>query len=361
MRRARLAAALAAGLLAACSDDPSASPDSGAPVDGTPTVTARGETSGSGGDPDDPAIWVDPVDPAQSRIYGTDKHHGIFVYDLDGTMRQDIPDGDMNSVDLRDRFSLGGETITLVTAGNRSNNSIAFYAVVPGDGMLVRLPPFDGIPTGITIYGSCMGRGADGTLYLVLDDKEGTVVQWRIADDGRGGLAAEELRRFDAGGQLEGCVIDDELGQLYLGEEDVGIWRYLLDPAAPASEADRSLVAAADGTHITADVEGLTIYRGATEDSGYLLASSQGDSSYAIFERQPPNRFVGRFRIGAGVVDAASESDGIDVIAAPLGDRFPHGLFVAHDTRNEGFTGDFKLVGWEEIAASADPALLGAP
>jgi len=41
-----------------------------------------------------------------------------------------------------------------------------------------------------------------------------------------------------------------------------------------------------------------------------------------------------------------SDTDGIDVTATPLGPRFPRGLFVAQDGRNDGANQNFKLVPW---------------
>ena len=38
-------------------------------------------------------------------------------------------DGQMNNVDSRDGFSLAGKTVSLVTASNRTDNSIAIYKV----------------------------------------------------------------------------------------------------------------------------------------------------------------------------------------------------------------------------------------
>ena len=78
---------------------------------------------------DDPAIWVDRDDPSRSTVIGTDKEGGLAVYDLDGKQLQYLPDGEMNNVDLRDGFMLDGVSVTLVTAGNRSDNTIAIYTV----------------------------------------------------------------------------------------------------------------------------------------------------------------------------------------------------------------------------------------
>ena len=63
----------------------------------------------------------------------------------------------------------------------------------------------------------------------------------------------------------------------------------------PARRASRSITPER-AAHLTADVEGLSIYY-ASGGAGYLLASSQGDSTYSVYERQPPHAFRLNFRI----------------------------------------------------------------
>ena len=112
------------------------------------------------------------------------------------------------------------------------------------------------------------------------------------------------------------------------------------------------------GTHLTNDVEGLTIYYGAN-GTGYLLASSQGDNTFVAYTREGDNEYVGNFAVGNnGSIDSVQESDGADVINVPLGANFPFGLFVTQDGDNEPATivdgeninSNFKLVPWENIA-----------
>lgn len=57
---------------------------------------------------DDPAIWINPSDPSQSTILGTDKLGGLAVYSLAGAQLQYRPDGEINNIDLRYNFPLGG-------------------------------------------------------------------------------------------------------------------------------------------------------------------------------------------------------------------------------------------------------------
>ena len=82
------------------------------------------------------------------------------------------------------------------------------------------------------------------------------------------------------------------------------------------------------------DVGGLTIYYG-PDSSGYLLASSQGDSTYAVYDRAGDNSYLGSFAVG-GIegIDPANESDGADIINVALGDTFPYGLLVVQDGFN---------------------------
>ena len=65
------------------------------------------------------------------------------------------------------------------------------------------------------------------------------VEQWELFDADSGQVDARRVRTFDVGTQTEGCTADDELGHLYIGEEDVGIWKY---GAEPGTGAARTLV-----------------------------------------------------------------------------------------------------------------------
>jgi 3-phytase len=294
---------------------------------------------------DDPAVWVNPDDPSKSAIVGTDKDGGLLVYDLAGRELQYLPVGDMNNVDVRpagDGLTLGGRRIVLVVAGNRSSNSIDVFELDPGTRRL-RNVSGDAIEPGMDVYGSCLYRSArTGKVYVFVNSKDGEVEQWELTDDGSGRVVGERVRAFRVGSQAEGCVADDERGQLYLGEEARGIWRFGAEPDAGDSG---SLIAEASSSGpLVADVEGLTIARRG-DGTGYLIASSQGDDSYAVFRADGDNRFVGSFRISpGGGIDGTSETDGIDVAASPMGPSFPSGVFVAQDGENDEGRQNFKLV-----------------
>ena len=315
------------------------------------TVVATVETEPvphSGDAADDPAIWLDPGDPSRSVIVGTDKKGGIAVYDLGGRELQYRSDGNLNNVDLRSGFPLGGESVSLVTAGNRSDDSIAIYRIETRTRALVPVAART-IEVGLSAYGSCMYHSPKtGKFYYFVNSKDGEVEQWELYDNGAGKVDAEEVRSFAVGSQTEGCVADDELGDFYIGEEERGIWKYHAEPDAGE---DRILVDPTGGKgHLHADVEGLTIAYG-QDGGGYLLASSQGDSTFAVYRREGGNAFVRSFAIGDGNgIDHVGDTDGIDVAVADLGPRFPHGVFVAQDGKNDEGNQNYKLVPWQEIA-----------
>ncbi len=318
-----------------------------APVVETTPVPNTGDAA------DDPAIWIHPINPALSTILGTDKKGGVAVYDLAGNELQYLADGQMNNIDLRYNFPLGGRAVALVTAGNRAGNRIAIYQVNPVTRLLE--PVGDHVLTGLQVYGSCMYHSPHtGKYYVFMDSKTGQVEQWELFDGGNGQVGVQMVRAFDVGSQVEGCVADDELGYFYIGEEAVGIWKY---GAEPGDGSTRTLVNSTSGGHVVSNIEGLTIYY-ASDRTGYLIASSQGNNTFGIYRREGQNAHVQTFEIVAGNgIDAVSGTDGIDVTNFGLGSAFPQGVFVAQDGANDNGNQNFKLVPWPAIAQSAGPPL----
>ncbi len=301
---------------------------------------------------DDPAIWISREDPAQSAIIGTDKDSGLIVYDFSGNMLQFLPDGNMNNVDLRDNFPLGGRLVTLVTASDRYDNSIAIYRL----NALTRTLEDVAARKIITsrAYGSCMYRSpVTRKFYYLVTTKSGNVEQWELYDNGAGQVDAKRVRIFDIGHSLEGCVADDGLAHLYIGLQRKGIRKYGAEPA----DGIKHTVVDKTGWrgHLVEQVEGLSIYF--TDDStGYLVASSQGRDEFVVYRREGENDYVGTFKIVAGNgIDAVTHTDGIDVINHNLGSAFPAGIFVAHDHLNDAGNQNFKIVSWQSIAAAVDP------
>ena len=319
---------------------------------------------------DDPAIWVDPANPEQGWLLGTNKRRGIEVYDMGGVRRWQLDAGRINNIDLRADVMVSGTERIVVGATNRTTVRIDIWALDAATGELADLLA-EPLPAGMDDpYGFCFYRSpADGTLHAFATAKEGGARQWRLADTGEGTLRGEFVRAIDTDTQPEGCVADDANRTVFIGEEDVGIWRLGAEPddpaprrliatTRPAAEAEAPRL---DSPHrLTADVEGLAIYAPAPDDAkaGYLIASSQGNWTYVVLDRAPPHRYRGTFQIADGpLIDGAGETDGIDALATPIGTAYPQGMLVVQDGYNVDAAGEsahqnFKLVSWADVAAA---------
>jgi 3-phytase len=309
-----------------------------------------GGTFDNGDVADDSAIWVNPSNPALSAVIADNKDPatgGIAVYDMAGKLVQFRHEGQIGNVDLRQGFLLGGHSVVLVGANRRSNNTIGFWALDPATRQLIPVDARD-LTTLSPNYGFCMYKSPSSrkVYAFVSQAGGGRFEQYELFDAGGGRVDARKVRSFDIGSQSEGCVADDELGRLYVGEEDVGIWKYGAEPTAGAARTQVDRV----GGHVVADIEGLTLTYGAN-GSGYLMASSQGDSTIAVYERAGDNPFVGRFSIaGNDSIDPVSGTDGIDATSVNAGPEFAHGVLVAHDATNSGAsTSNLKYVPLDQI------------
>jgi 3-phytase len=91
--------------------------------------------------------------------------------------------------------------------------------------------------------------------------------------------------------------------------------------------------------------------------SGYLFVSSQGNSTFAVYDRGGANRFVKTFGVLAnGRIDAVSGTDGLDVTSYGVGSGFEKGMLVAHDESNSGSpTSNLKYVPLDQIVTLSPP------
>jgi 3-phytase len=320
------------------------------------TVTALVETvpvASFGDAADDPAIWAHPTDPAKSLIVATDKKAGMFVYDMQGKVVQFRPDGKMNNTDLRDGFPLGGDQVTLVTASDRTHKSVAIYRLDPDRRELVDVA--DGVQaTGMADpYGLCMYRSPKSAkTYVFINTGDGLMRQWELLDAGNGRVRIEQVREFRMASQAEGCVADDASGALYVGEEDVALWK--MDAEPDGGNAMTAIDRVADNKAIRDDLEGVGIYD-LGDGRGYIVVSSQGNNTYAVYRREGDHAYLGSFAVvadGARGIDGISETDGLEVTSRNLGPGFEHGAMIAQDGRNvlPAQNQNYKVVPWESIA-----------
>ncbi|MCZ3388968.1 MAG: phytase [Actinomycetia bacterium] len=309
---------------------------------------------------DDPAIWPNPTDPSRSVVIGNDKGGALDVYDMQGQLLQRIGEGFFGNVDVHTRVNIGGQTRDIVAVYRAG---LRLYTIDPDSRLLSNITDSGAgsisVPTGGE--GLCLYRSAGtGSTYAFVISRAGTVAQYLLSDTDADGLVdASKVRQWAVGSEAEGCVADDELGRLYVSEEDVALWRYGAEPTDGTSSGDRIAVdrVVSAGGRLAPDIEGLTLVSNATGE-GYVMASAQAGSDtsnyYAAYERSGSNAFVHTFSVADGTeTDGCGRTDGIAAWAGDLGPSFPMGAFVCQDNANTapGTSGNqnFKLVPLERV------------
>ncbi len=297
------------------------------------------ETDAVGDDPqedaaDDPAFWLNEDEPDSSLVFGTNKKSGVHVFNLLGRQIEFYPFGKINNIDIRQKMQVGDEVLDVLGGSNRSDNSIILYKIGV-DGQLSNLLPNNyQIDTTVIdeVYGFCLHKNANGELFAMVNGKNGVIHQYKLIDASNGVRQLLLTNTWRLPSQPEGMVVDDELGILYVGEEDEGIWKISLNnpdseiTVLPSSQQKNNPA-------INYDIEGLALYYG-EDGNGFLLASIQGSFSYALFDRIS-NEYMGSFWIdGISNLDGVEETDGLEIYSGAIGQQFPSGLLIVQDGFN---------------------------
>ncbi|MBX9599578.1 MAG: phytase [Bryobacteraceae bacterium] len=309
-----------------------------------------------GDDPDDPAIWVHPQDPARSLILGTNKaqapNGALVVYGVDGRIRQTISGLDRpNNADIAKNFTLGGEVVDLVVVTERNQSRLRTFLIPRDGGGLRDVSDLDGLrvfagerdreaaPMGIAMYRE----------FAIVSRKTGPsgryLWQYRLRDNGAGKVRAEKVREFGnfAGrpgseDEIEAVAVDAELGFVYYSDENAGVRKYHADPAHP--DAGRELAFFAT-SGFRMQREGIAIYPTAP-GQGYLLVTDQipGGTRYVVYRREGE---VGsphdHSKVLAILSGGADSTDGIEATAQSLGPAFAEGILVAMNSGARNFLG----------------------
>ncbi|MFF6916426.1 phytase [Streptomyces sp. NPDC012466] len=355
------------------------------------------DEAGGNSDADDPAIWRNAADPGRSLVIATAKEGGLRVYDLGARLVQSLPaprpaaeddaPGRYNNVDLVTglRTTTGRADVAVVS--DRGNDRLRIYRIDPSrpGGPLTDItdpaaaPVFSTDQADIndqrTAYGLATWQDkSTGRTYALVSRRERTrLALVELKPTASGTVTYRKVRTLDLPAsfrlpngtmwspcaepgelpQVEGMVVDPATGTLYAGQEDIGIWRMRADLTTEPvlvdkvreygvpgvyDEATEECTAGADpgfgGERLSADVEGLTLFQEPDGD-GYLFASSQGDDTFALYDREVSenNEYEGGFRVGAAsaTLDGSEECDGAAVLNAPLGSRYPNGLLIVQD------------------------------
>ena len=306
-------------------------------------------------DTDDPAIWVNPADPAKSLIIGTDKEEdgGLYVFDLQGkidTVRTVRGLKRPNNVDVEYGLILNGEPVDIAVTTERLTNKIRIYSLpgmtaIDDGGIDVFVGQDLRAPMGIALY----KRPADGEIFAIVSRKEGPVDgtylwQYRLADSGNNSVSGVKVREFGIWSgikEIEAVAVDNELGYVYYSDENVGVRKYYADPYHPEANTELALFANVD---FSEDQEGISIYK-VNDGTGYILVSDQAAGRFHIFKREgEPGNPHNHQRVK--IVNVSTiDSDGSDVSNVPFNDRFPSGMFVAMSSDKT-----FQIYSWQDIA-----------
>ncbi|MBQ1784404.1 MAG: phytase [Gammaproteobacteria bacterium] len=356
---------------------------------------------------------------------------GRLLQHLDADSETEIAEpGRFNNADLIYGFPVGDESLDLVVVSDRGRDQLVIFRIRPNyNDRLLPLIEFtsrtqagniftanqDEANDGRTAYGLATAKmSSTGPYYAFVSQNDTTQVarlELLASNDGRVGyrldktVALPDLYTLPNGNtwracqdedgqeaQVEGMVADVVHDRLYMGQEKVGIVRTSLSAFGNAYEfVDKTTdfgvpyqriydeeeeeylcvllsgpISGVSGEYLQADVEGLTLYA-PPGGNGYLLASSQGDDTFVVYDRRPGNAFVGQFVIGADDddgLDSVEETDGAMVTNVNLGGEFEDGLLVVQDGENtpekkdaDGETRDntnFKFVEWEDVAEELD-------
>jgi 3-phytase len=300
-------------------------------------------------DTDDPAIWLNPDDPAQSLVIGTDKDENgaLYVYDLKGKILQNKVVKGLkrpNNVDIAYGLMLGGKRVDIAVTTERLTHKLRIFTLpnmkaVDNGG----IPVFENETAegfrdlmGIALYTS-----PEGEIYAIAGRKTGPqngeyLWQYHLSDDGHGQVKGVLKRKFgfySGKKEIEAIAVDNELGYVYCSDEQFGLRKYYADPAKGNKELS---VFAKEG--FKEDHEGISIYK-VTDSTGYLLVSDQSANQFKVYAREGNNQFIKTIRM------STNNSDGSDVVSMPLNQDFQHGLFVAMSDNKT-----FQFYRWEDMA-----------
>ena len=341
-------------------------PDTSAPVAATsaPAVLVPAvRTDPVPHDADDPAVWVDPVSPGRSLILGTDKAAGtggLYVFGLDGHVRQTIAPLDRpNNVDVEYGLSVGGRLVDIAVVTERNKNRLRVYRIDPATHRLDDLTSRGGIrvldgqtgeaaePMGIGLY----RRPRDGAVFAIISPKTGPrtgyLWQYRLAEDGAGKVKGAFVRRFGSfsgTGEIEAVAVDDPPGYVYYADEDAAIRKWHADPDDPQAATELAVFARRS---FAGQREGIGIFIH-PDGTGYVAAIDQtpGSSALHLFRREGgprgPHDHIQTVKVAA---TGADDTDGIEVVNAPLGPAFPHGALVVMNSRGR----NFFLYRWDDV------------
>merc|ERR1712032_546720 len=323
------------------------------------------------------------------------KEGGLDVYNLKGEVLDHIdapPSGIFNNVDVLD---------DLVVVSDRGLDVLRFFRVV--DATKLEDVTADDVPLVFSANKSEVKKQFNAlgiTLAKLKDNKSYAFVTRHFQSDvakfelvkGQGGQMTYKKvgtlklpnsftskdgsvwdacsPRDDTSLGAEGMVVDTASEDLFLAQEWLGLWKvsavdFNTDTPQFLHAADKFLrpynrqwnsdkkvydcnYKRDPSATIVSDAEGLALYAG-SDGGGCLVLSAQDANQFSLFDRRPPHKHLGNFRVALGS-DKVVATDGVEVRSADLGPEFPRGMLIVMDGDGKNGSGtNFKFVNWEAV------------
>jgi 3-phytase len=300
-----------------------------------------------GNDADDPAIWRNREDPAESLVLGTNKNKrpegAIVVFDLKGKIRQRFTGIDRpNNVDVLYDLPTTRGFMDVALTSERLAGRVRAFKIDPED---LKLEDVTGrtavIGQGLAGVGEPMGIVSfkrQGRAYAVIAPKEGLPDGYLELYEVRFNGLTERvdlkfLRRFGSFSgrkEIEALAYDPSTDTLFYSDETYGNRRVPMSTFLSSGPFN---------TDFKGDHEGIDLWQG-DGGRGYLVCTFQipERSVYRVMDSRTLTP-LGDFTAGA------DETDGIAVESRPLGPRFPRGLMVVMDSKRKRFL----YIDWRDV------------
>ncbi|MBC7851148.1 MAG: phytase [Chitinophagaceae bacterium] len=305
-------------------------------------------------DTDDPAIWINKNNPAESLIVGTDKAEdgALYVFNLQGKIQSDkIVRGlkRPNNVDIEYGFILQNRSIDIIAVTERITHKLRIFSVpdmTPIDGGGLDMFQGDTAADYRDLMGIALYKDRSGRIFAIVGRKNGPrdgqyLAQYLLESTTAGQVTAKLIRKFgqfSGKKEIESIAVDDELGYIYYSDEGFGVRKYFADPTKGNDE-----LAVLGETGFEADHEGISIFS-ITDTTGYIIVSDQQANRFQLFSREGTPGKPHQHRLIKSVLLSTDESDGSDVTSLALNSNFKKGLFVAMSTNKT-----FQFYKWEDI------------
>ncbi|MFV0248878.1 MAG: phytase [Tenacibaculum sp.] len=293
-------------------------------------------------DSDDPAIWVNKAHPEQSIVFGTDKdleNGGVYAFDLSGKILKDksiIGLSYPNNIDVEYGFKLSDSTQTdILVFTEREKHQIRVFALpdmkaIDRGGFKVFEDESQNEmkrPMGVSLYKNPKTENISIIVSRKKGPKDGYLHQYKLFSDTAGVVKTQLIRKFgtfSGNKEIEAIAVDDKLGYVYYSDEGVGIRKYYANPLDGNKE-----LSVFGSQYFKDDIEGIAIVD-INKEEGYIIVSNQQDNSFNIFSRKT-DQYIKKLNLGT------SKTDGCEAVSVSLGKKFPKGLLVTMNDKQNFF------------------------